>query len=136
MKTVSIDMHWMGGECRYRAEWATELDESIVAWGGVLAQGLLLGAAFAFVRTFNPPGGFVGDLMFPLIVVNAGLILFNVLPVGGLDGTRAWSLLPLLAGRVRRRRLEQRRDEIKREIDRLDADDSDEADDDEPPVVH
>jgi Zn-dependent protease len=136
LQAVSIDMHWMGGECRHRADWATELDKATIAWGGVVAQFILLVASFVFVRTYSPAAGFVGDLMFPLIVVNAGMILFNLLPVGGLDGTQAWPLLPLLARLARRRWLERRRDQLQWKIQQLDVEPNPDTEDDEPRILH
>ncbi|AKF05309.1 hypothetical protein DB32_002458 [Sandaracinus amylolyticus] len=136
---VSIDLHWMGGECRYAAGWGTPLDHAIIAWGGVVAQGLLLAATFALVRVLEPHGGFVGDLARALLVSNLLLIVLNLVPVPPLDGAKAWSLFPLLLARRRRRVLELRHDALHRElaaIERRKARARDEDEDDDDGILH
>jgi Zn-dependent protease len=118
LHTVSIDMHAFGGQCRYEPGWGTELDFSIIAWGGVLAQAVLLGGALA-AASLVAPGGFVGDFLQALIIPNLFIMVLNLLPVAGLDGGRAWPLFRMLRARSRRRGLEAKHDELRAELDAI-----------------
>jgi stage IV sporulation protein FB len=118
LRTIGIELHWAGGECRYDAAGASPMDTAIVAWGGVLAQGVLLALAWSLARTLEP-GGLLGDFLHALIVPNLWLILLNLLPFGPLDGARAWPLLPMLFARRRRRHLERTHDKLRRELDAI-----------------
>lgn len=126
LRTISIDMHWMGGECRYSSS-GSALDHAVIAWGGVLAQSLLLAVTVAFLAWFNPSNDFVADLASTLIIANLCLIVANLLPLPSLDGAKAWSVFPLLLAKRRRRALELRRDSIRRELDEIEQDDDDDS---------
>jgi Zn-dependent protease len=97
LRVVSVDVLAYGGVCRHTL--GTPLDGSIVAWGGVLAQGLLAAIAFPLAAMLSPTG-FLGELFYALTLGNAWMIVFNLLPIPPLDGAEAWKLF----GRLGRRR--------------------------------
>ncbi|MDQ3035773.1 MAG: hypothetical protein M3Y87_25445 [Myxococcota bacterium] len=118
LRAIGIEMHWMGGECRYDGSGASPLDVSIVAWGGVAAQAVLLAIAWPLARILEPTG-VLGDLAYALVVPNFVIMALNLLPIGPLDGARAWALLPMLGRRAGRRRLEEKHEKLRRELDAL-----------------
>lgn len=99
LQAVAVHVHGFGGECRYTGH-VTALDRAIVAWGGVMAQTIVLAIA-GVVSLLLPPvtGAFVRDLMRALIVVNVLIIALNLLPFRPLDGHEAWKLPGLLKRR-------------------------------------
>jgi hypothetical protein len=87
-----IQLHALGGECRYSGR-VTPLRRSIVAWGGVLAQGLLLVCAMGYARLFGWPRSPFGlHFIESLIGWNLLILVMNLLPVPMLDGWLAWQL--------------------------------------------
>ena len=107
----SIDVHGLGGHCRFGGYSMSEWQLAVVAWGGVLAQAIVLAIALP-ISLFAPPmGGFVGQLLAALIDVNLMIALLNLLPIPGLDGSLAWKLPRLW---LDRRRLRAMRKEVKR----------------------
>lgn len=90
-----IVLHGFGGECAGAGR-LTPWQRAAVAWGGVLAQALLLAVVIVLGATgVWPTGPASSDLFHALTVWNAKLIAFNLLPIGGLDGTEAWAVLRL-----------------------------------------
>jgi Zn-dependent protease len=120
----SIDINGIGGVCRYEGR-ATEVQESVIAWGGVLAQAVLL----AVVQGIGQIWGFhddtlVGQIAKTLIAANVFLMAVNLVPFPPLDGAKAWMLfrwrnLKTLAKRSRRAALKARAAAIEREMDAL-----------------
>lgn len=103
-----------GGKAVYRASWASLAFTIILASyfgilfaapGGVFVDGirnkniigrvalagplanLILLPAFLPISTI---GGFLGDVGFYGVLINAALALFNMIPIGGLDGNKVW----------------------------------------------
>ncbi len=109
LKVVAIDLHAFGGECSYRGN-VTPLQRSVIAWGGVLGQALLLVAALTIVALGGAPSDrFLRELLGVFIAPNALTMAFNLLPIAPLDGARAWSLFGRLWSRRRERRRRARR---------------------------
>lgn len=81
LTVVSIDLHGLGGTCRWVGP-ATPLQAAMIAWGGVLAQLVVMAAALAFPHP-------IASLV---VAVNAYLIALNLLPFEPFDGGRAWAL--------------------------------------------
>jgi Zn-dependent protease len=103
LKVEAIDLHGLGGTCLVDGS-ATSRQRAVIAWGGVLAQGVLLALATALLGIFGRPDqplarGFLVD---GLVGINFQLALINLLPVAPLDGAEAWALFGRLA-RARRR---------------------------------
>jgi stage IV sporulation protein FB len=116
LRNIEIVIHGLGGSCRYEGGWATPLDLALIAWGGVLAQALLLVMAIV-VGTAAPGVGLLGDFLKVLILTNVGIAVLNLLPFPPFDGATAWKLPGLLLRLGRRRRLEQQHDALRRELE-------------------
>lgn len=106
-RTVEIVLFFFGGECRleYRCGRDTPLNRALVAWGGVLAQGVILAVTWLFVACrWIPDSELVVGLVFVFHAANVVLIVFNLLPIGRLDGRAAWTLPLQLLRELRARR--------------------------------
>ena len=107
-----------------------------IAWGGVLAQSILLAVACVVVWLFGSGRSTAAaDLSYALVVSNAFMVLLNLLPMHPFDGVEAWRIVPLglrrsaehatrsrrrLLGWMEWRRLERR--EARDDIDELPED--------------
>jgi Zn-dependent protease len=93
----SIDVHGLGGVCRYYGT-TTPVRRALIAWGGVLAQAVLLAIAFVLSRVLPHPASpdvqaIMNDQVWDTFIrVNLMLIAFNLLPIPGFDGVEAWKL--------------------------------------------
>jgi Zn-dependent protease len=91
-KLASVDVTALGGQCRIRGG-ASTLQRSIVAWGGVLGQAVLLGGALAYSRLRGVPVSQAGlAFRYCLIDINIALMAINMLPFAPLDGAVAWEV--------------------------------------------
>ncbi|MBL8915890.1 MAG: hypothetical protein JNM17_34645 [Archangium sp.] len=105
---VAIDFLPFGGECAWQGS-VTALGHSVIAWGGVLAQALLLvvveGVMAAVGRPQEP---FLNGLVHMLTVSNVYMMVLNLVPIPPLDGSKAWLVVPRgLDALVRRSRTRQ-----------------------------
>jgi len=102
-RVIELAVHGLGGECSYEGVRSEEGLER-VAWGGVLAQGLLLlvVSALLALRVAVP-----APVAHVAIGVNLWSIVFNLVPIAPLDGARAWPLLARWWRRARRKRAEK-----------------------------
>jgi stage IV sporulation protein FB len=102
-RIVSIDIHGLGGACRWSGE-PTAIDRARIAWGGVLAQAVAYVIAWATLHLAGPPESvFVSELASAFSATNVWLIAINLIPIAPLDGAEAWKLPGLLAARRRTR---------------------------------
>ena len=103
----SIDFLPFGGECSWEGS-VSPLGQSVIAWGGVLAQALLLALVNGVLLvTGLPEDPFLAALVHILTASNLFMIGLNLLPFPPLDGARAWLVIPRGFARLRRpRRLE------------------------------
>jgi hypothetical protein len=112
-RLLGLDTTGFGGSCRWRGA-GTLLERSWVAWGGVLAQAALLGAALA-LSSWQGPHVTGEQLEYCFVELNLAVLAINLLPVAPLDGALSWRLFgalrasewtlgQLLAGWARRRR--------------------------------
>ena len=104
IEVLEINVGFPFGYCAYDTSNLDRYKDGLVAWGGVLAQGVLLVAALLTFRylegDFSAPSRY--RLEFPwvyaiwhtFIGVNIIIIICNLLPFPGLDGSRAWQVLP------------------------------------------
>jgi len=104
-RVLGIDVTGFGGVCRW-AGLPSPYDRARIAWGGVLAQALLLLPAVA-LALFTPLGTtrWGGELLGALTTTNVLLMAVNLLPFAPLDGAEAWPLVPMLRARWRGRRV-------------------------------
>jgi Zn-dependent protease len=132
-RVVAIEAHGAGGICHWSGE-VSEVRRALIAWGGVLAQALLLGATYLTLYFLGPPESALGlEIVDAFTESNLWLIAVNLIPIPGFDGASAWPLLPALARWVRERRADKRRRRAKVEraraqVAKLDALDDPEAD--------
>ena len=90
---VAIDITGFGGMCRWTGT-ATPIQRSLIAWGGVLAQAMLLSAAVALVAVVpSVLHGWTGQFVSAFLWTNVWLIALNLLPFPPLDGAHAWRLI-------------------------------------------
>jgi stage IV sporulation protein FB len=120
LRAIEIVVHAFGGGCHYEPGWGVPFDHAIIAWGGVVAQALLLAISLSVGRLFTPGPGIFSDILFVFIVPNALMIVLNLLPIQGLDGKLAWELPAMLVERARsgrrRRKLEVNHEKLRREL--------------------
>ena len=91
-----IDFTIIGGECRGSAGHVDPMQHALIAWGGVLAQFVLLvtvAASWPFLPFTRTQAG--GDFVHALIVSNFFIAIVNLLPFRGFDGAQAWKIVSL-----------------------------------------
>jgi Zn-dependent protease len=126
-EVISIDVHGLGGVCRWAGD-ARAIERATIAWGGVNAQAFVLLVAVAAVMILGRPlTEFGAQLADAFTFGNAWLIGINLIPVPPLDGAEAWKLPRLLLSRRRNRAGATAggpsRSSIERELAALDASD-------------
>lgn len=96
LQVVSIDVLGFGGLCRWYGVPSPRW-RATIAWGGVLAQSLLL-VGTLIVSFVSPPMGsaFVAQLLDTFLWTNVFIIAINLLPIAPLDGAEAWPLLGMM----------------------------------------
>jgi Zn-dependent protease len=124
LRVVSIDVHALGGACRWAGE-PTPVQRARIACGGVNVQVVLLFATVLALWLLGPAGTPVLDqLAGAFTVVNGWILVLNLIPVHPLDGVEIWKLPGLLRAqsqaRLARANAGKRR-EAARELARLDA---------------
>ena len=96
-----IVIHGLGGYCRWSGE-ATEIQRSIIAWGGVGAQFIvLIAATIAFFSLGSPQSFFAAQLCRVFIYTNLWIIFLNLIPISPLDGAAAWKILRIYYRSIR-----------------------------------
>lgn len=90
LATIGIDITGIGGVCRWAGS-PTPLQRSAIAWGGVLAQLVVLAVTGAVVLAVGAPSQpFLAQLVDAFLRANLFLIAINLIPFGPLDGAEAW----------------------------------------------
>lgn len=96
-----IQLFFLHGTCTLNEEPYDELDDVLIAWGGVAAQFVVLVIALGadiLLGTFWPAAQWMASpLLRVLIATNFFIMIFNLIPIAPLDGAKAWRALPLLA---------------------------------------
>lgn len=113
----SIDLHFLGGLCRYRGSMGPR-ESAIIAWGGIIAQLVILFLAGPPLLSTEVEGDPVKMQVFGVLVgLNTMSIMTNLLPIPSLDGWQAWRLLPMWwkdrAGAAKTRPVAKRKREVK-----------------------
>ena len=89
---LAIEVTGFGGLCRWSG-YATPYERAAIAWGGVVAQGLILIATMAVLLVFGPARSlWAAELAHVFTTTNLWLIALNLLPFPPLDGHEAWPL--------------------------------------------
>jgi Zn-dependent protease len=111
-RPLSLDVHALGGLCRWEGE-VTRRQRALIAWGGVFAQALAFVVAEAALALCGPPRtAATREIAWAFTESNLWLIALNLIPVPPLDGAAAWPLAGMLyrdLGRLRRERAQARR---------------------------
>ena len=96
-RVESVQLNAFGGLCTYSGE-VDEVESSIIAWGGVLAQSVLLVLALLLLQVipFARHSLFALELFDTLVWTNLIIIGINLLPLPGFDGALAWKLPGML----------------------------------------
>jgi membrane-associated protease RseP (regulator of RpoE activity) len=100
LRVFSIEIHALGGACWHEPA-PTRIAESVIAWGGVLGQLVLLGAALSVLALSPPEAEWTAAFWAVMLRPNLTIMAINLLPVAPLDGARAWQLPKLLLARRR-----------------------------------
>jgi len=103
-----ITINFLHGETSH-AYPRNERDDILIAWSGVLAQALVLLLAgaleFGVEEISNPWVLLVAEPVLTVWTVwNGFLMIVALLPIGPMDGHRAWRLIPYLRKSAERRR--------------------------------
>src|SRR5262245_12230508 len=89
LHVIGIDITGFGGLCHWSGT-ASVGERGLIAWGGVLAQAVLLIATFASVLIFGPPRSFfMAEMVSVFTYTNLFVIGLNLLPFPPLDGAEA-----------------------------------------------
>ncbi len=100
---LAIDIYGVIGVCSYEY-YEDPYEESAIAWGGILAQLIVLVPALLglFFRI-----NLVSDVLNVILVMfsyfNIMLIIINLAPAKGLDGYKAWGIVPHFYHRNKKR---------------------------------
>lgn len=95
----SVDVHGFGGLTRWSGA-VTSVQRALIAWGGIVAQALLFGAAHALSFALGGPTNmFQAELYSALTYTNLYVAALNLIPIAPFDGAEAWRLFPLLLKR-------------------------------------
>jgi stage IV sporulation protein FB len=99
LRVDGIDLHAFGGVCRWSGD-ATSWQRALIAWGGVVAQAVLLLATVLFVAIAGPPHSFlVAEIVYVFTSTNLWLMILNLAPIPPLDGAEAWKIVGELRDR-------------------------------------
>ena len=105
-RVLQVEAHALGGLCTWSGR-TNAIQRAVIAWGGVVAQGLVLAGGLAFLAVQGrPEGASAAQVLHVAIVVNLWMIGLNLLPFRPLDGAAAWPLFPLLWRRRKARQAE------------------------------
>jgi stage IV sporulation protein FB len=104
VQVYGIELFIFHGTCSHEAPY-DELDDVLIAWGGVAAQFVVLLVALNMDMLFAS-SFYTHRLISPLLSVfieaNIVIMIVNLIPVAPLDGATAWRALPLFARWVKR----------------------------------
>lgn len=102
VKVESIRLYVLHGICEHEDPYY-ERDHVLIAWGGVLAQGIVLVVVLTLdhLSSLLLPGlrESLDPVFFVLIDVNFAIAVINLIPIQPLDGHVAWRAIPLLQAR-------------------------------------
>jgi Zn-dependent protease len=124
LSVLSIDVHGAGGACRWAGQ-TSDVNRAKIAWGGVVAQALLL-VATTLVAPVAPGHPLVVQVVQTWTATNVLVIALNLLPVRPFDGAEAWTLFRWrnVRGWGKRASLEARKRKIEEELKRLEKEDA------------
>jgi stage IV sporulation protein FB len=96
---LSLHAHIAGGHCVWSGD-LPPVQRSIVAWGGVIVQAIVLAVTMLALKVLGPPTGpIVPSLVNVATAANLAMIAINLIPIPPLDGAEAWRIIPRLWNR-------------------------------------
>ncbi len=107
LRVERINLHAFGGSCEWSGD-TSPWQRSVIAWGGVAVQALILGVTLALLAVLGPPRSLsAAELVDVFTTTNLWIIGLNLLPFPPLDGAEAWKVVSTLrsrwnAGRAKR----------------------------------
>lgn len=98
-----IELYAIYGVTRFTLP-ATRLDHCAIAWGGVLLQAAIGFPLVAWIKLVGyTPIEILNAIMAFVGFLSVVMVILNLMPMPPLDGAVAWSIVPLLFSRARRR---------------------------------
>lgn len=94
-RVTEVMVYGFGGWCRWVGSVGTR-QVAMIAWGGVLAQAVLLAVASTYDSLVVVTDRTTLILLSVFTSSNLSLILINLVPIPPLDGASAWPLVPML----------------------------------------
>lgn len=95
-----IQLFFLHGNCAHELP-DYELDDVLIAWGGVAAQLVVLLIALGadvLLAAVSPVAHVLAAPLFRVFIgTNIFIMIFNLLPIASFDGAKAWRILPMLA---------------------------------------
>jgi len=103
-QAFSVELYPIFGVTKFETPWS-RFDHCVIAWAGVVAQAVVAVPIVVYVSIFGytrfePVNAVLALLGF----FSLGVAVFNLLPVGRLDGSIAWGIIPESVKRFRMRR--------------------------------
>ena len=96
----TIQLFFLHGSCAHELP-DYELDDVLIAWGGVAAQLVVLLIALGadvLLAAVSPSTHVLASPLFRVFIgTNIFIMIFNLLPIASFDGAKAWRILPILA---------------------------------------
>jgi stage IV sporulation protein FB len=121
LRVVGIDVLAFGGVCRWSGD-STPMQRAVIAWGGVLAQLLLLGVTEGVVLATGAPTSSLGwELVSVFTTTNLWLAAVNLLPIPPLDGATAWTIFRAWKTRPRATQRDDRMARARLDVQKLEA---------------
>jgi Zn-dependent protease len=88
-EALSVELYPIHGWCRFEAPWS-RFDHCLIAWGGVAAQTVVAVPLVTYVTVFGYTRFAPVNAMLAILgPYSLFVVVFNLLPAGRLDGTRA-----------------------------------------------
>jgi Zn-dependent protease len=105
--SYSVEGIWLAavhGRCEYQAP-ESRWERSLIAWGGIAAQLSVAVPLLILDSLWHRSLGLLAPVVLILGYYSCITVIFNLLPMKGLDGALAWRIIPLLRKRREARRL-------------------------------
>lgn len=103
-QVMSIELYPIFGLCRFQTPWS-RFDHCVISWGGVIAQLIVAIPVVVALTVFGRPKlDPINAILVILGPYSVMMALFNLLPMGRLDGAVAWSIIPEGINRLRSRK--------------------------------
>jgi len=92
------------GRCEYEAP-DSQWERTLIAWGGITAQLIVAVPILILDSLWHRSLGILAPVVLILGYYSCIVVIFNLLPLKGLDGSLAWRIIPLLRKRREARRV-------------------------------